>query len=134
VDEKERYDQGMIVRRAVLGDSYVERTLTNRTPFNAEFQKFITRYAWGEVWSDNTLPRHTRSLLTIALLAALNHTDELRLHLRAAIRNGVTRDEIKALLQHCAIYAGVPAANTAFHIAEEIFAEEQDESPDGQSE
>jgi 4-carboxymuconolactone decarboxylase len=124
VTEEERYEQGLEVRRAVLGDHYVDLTLANRTPFNDEFQRFITRYAWGDVWSDATLPRHTRSLVTVALLVALNHTDELRLHLRAALRNGATQDEIKALLQHCAIYAGVPAANTAFHIAEEVFAEQ----------
>lgn len=120
--EQERYEQGMRVRREVLGDEYVERTLANRTPFNEDFQQFITRYAWGEVWTGETLPRHTRSLVTVALLVALNREAELRMHLRAARRNGVTQDEIKDLLQHCAIYCGVPAANSAFHIAEEVFA------------
>jgi 4-carboxymuconolactone decarboxylase len=122
VTEHERYEQGMQTRREVLGDEYVERTLANRTPFNEDFQRFITRYAWGEVWAREGLPRHTRSLVTIALMVALNREDELRMHLRAALRNGVTQDEIKELLLHCAIYCGLPAANTAFHIAEEVFA------------
>jgi 4-carboxymuconolactone decarboxylase len=120
--EDEREEQGMLVRRAVLGDGYVERTLANRTPFNEDFQRFITRYAWGEVWSDETLPRHTRSLVTVALLVALGREQELRLHLQGARRNGVTADEVKALLLHCAIYCGVPAANSAFRIAGEVFA------------
>lgn len=120
--ERQRYEQGLRVRREVLGDEYVERALANRTPLNEDFQAFITRTAWGEVWADETLPRPTRSLLTIALLVALNRPDELRMHLRAAVRNGVSHDEIKALLLHCAIYCGVPAANAAFHLAEEVFA------------
>ena len=120
--EEERYEQGMRVRREVLGDDYVERTLANRTPFNEDFQHFITRYAWGEVWTRDGLPRRTRSLVTIALLVALGREDELRMHLRAAERNGVTQEEIKELLLHCSIYCGVPAANSAFHIAEEVFA------------
>lgn len=123
MDERERYDRGMTVRRAVLGDAHVERTLTRRTPFNEAFQELITRYAWGEIWTRPGLPRHTRSLMTVALMVALNRPDELRLHLRAALNNGVTRDEIKEALLHCAIYAGVPAANAAFHMAEELFAE-----------
>jgi 4-carboxymuconolactone decarboxylase len=120
--EHERYEQGLRVRREVLGDEYVARALANRTPLNEDFQDFITRTAWGEVWADDTLPRPTRSLVTIALLVALNRNDELRMHLRAAVRNGVTHDEIKALLLQCAIYCGVPAANAAFHLAEEVFA------------
>lgn len=121
--EEQHYEHGIEVRRAVLGDEYVEQTLANQTSFNEEFQRFLTRYAWGEVWGDATLSRHTRSLVTVAVLTALNHPDELRLHLRGALRNGVTPEEIKAVLLHCAIYAGVPAANTAFHIAEEVFTE-----------
>lgn len=123
MDERERYDRGMTVRRAVLGDAHVERTLTRRTPFNEEFQELITRYAWGEIWTRPGLARHTRSLLTIALMVALNRSDEFRLHVRAAFNNGVTRDEIKEVILHCAIYAGVPAANSAFHMAEEVFAQ-----------
>ena len=123
MDERERYDKGMAVRREVLGDTHVDRTLKNKTAFNGEFQDLITRYAWGEIWTRPGLPRHTRSLATLAVLVALNRADELRLHLRASVNNGVTRDEIKELLMQCAIYCGVPAANSAFHLAQEVFAE-----------
>jgi len=123
MDERERYDKGMAVRREVLGNAHVDRTLKNKTAFNGEFQDLITRYAWGEIWTRPGLPRHTRSLATLAMLVALNRADELRLHLRAAVNNGVTRDEIKELLMQCAIYCGVPAANSAFHLAQEVFAE-----------
>ena len=125
MDERERYESGLKVRRAVLGDAHVERSLTKRNDFITEFQDFITRYAWGEIWTRPGLPRHTRSLLTIGLMVALNRTDEFKLHVRAAFNNGVTRDEIKEVLMHCAIYAGVPAANSAFHMAEEVFAQMQ---------
>ncbi|MBU6483594.1 MAG: 4-carboxymuconolactone decarboxylase [Betaproteobacteria bacterium] len=123
MDETERYDRGMVVRRAVLGDAHVDRTLAKRNEFNADFQELITRYAWGEIWSRPELSRHTRSLLTLAMMVALNRGDELRLHLRGAFNNGVTQDEIKEVLLHCAIYAGVPAANSAYHMAEEVFAQ-----------
>lgn len=123
MDERDRYAAGMQVRRAVLGDAYVDRALANRTAFNEEFQDLVTRYAWGEAWTRPGLPRHTRSLLTVAMLVALNRPDELRLHLRGAVHNGVTREEIKEMLLHCAIYCGVPAANAAFHLAEEVFAQ-----------
>jgi 4-carboxymuconolactone decarboxylase len=123
MDETERYDRGMVVRRAVLGDAHVDRTLAKRNEFNTDFQELITRYAWGEIWSRPELSRHARSLLTIAMMVALNRGDELRLHLRGAFNNGVTQDEIKEVLLHCAIYAGVPAANSAYHIAEEVFAQ-----------
>lgn len=123
MDEQERYAQGMQVRRAVLGDAHVDRTLVNRSPFNEEFQEQITRHAWGEIWTRPGLPRHTRSLITIAMLIAMNREDELRMHLRAAANNGVTRDEIKELLMHSAIYCGVPAANATFHMAEAVFAQ-----------
>lgn len=123
MDEQERYESGLGVRRAVLGDAYVDDSLRKRTGFSEEFQEMITRYAWGEVWTRPGLPRHTRSLLTLAMLVALNRDDEFRLHVRAALNNGVTRDEIKELLLHCAIYCGVPAANTAFHSAAAVFAE-----------
>lgn len=122
MDEHERYDRGIEVRRAVLGDAHVDRALAARTDFNGEFQELISRYAWGEIWTRPGLPRHTRSLLTIGLMVALNRGDEFRLHVRAAFNNGVTRDEIREVLLHCAIYAGVPAANSAFHMAEEVFA------------
>lgn len=123
MDDEERYEDGMKVRRAVLGPEHVDRTLRNKSAFNQEFQDFITRYAWGEIWTRPGLPRHTRSLVTIAMMVALNRTEELRLHLRAAANNGVSKDEIKELLLQTAVYCGVPAANSAFHIAEEIFKE-----------
>jgi 4-carboxymuconolactone decarboxylase len=123
MDEQDRYDKGLGVRRAVLGDAHVDRSLARRNGFNEEFQALITRYAWGEIWTRPGLPRHTRSLLTIGLMVALNRTDEFKLHVRAAFNNGVTRDEIREVLLHCAIYAGVPAANSAFHLAEEVFAQ-----------
>ena len=122
MDERDRYSKGMEVRRAVLGDAHVDRSLTRRTPFNEEFQDLITRYAWGEIWTRPGLPRHTRSLITLGLLIALNRGEEFKLHVKAAFNNGVTRDEIKEVILHCAIYAGVPAANSAFHLAEEVFA------------
>jgi 4-carboxymuconolactone decarboxylase len=121
--EDERYEDGLTVRKAVLGDAHVERSLAKRNDFNSEFQALITRYAWGEIWTRPGLPRHTRSLLTIGLMVALNRTDEFKLHIRAAFNNGVTKDEIREVLLHCAIYAGVPAANSAFHQAEEVFAQ-----------
>jgi 4-carboxymuconolactone decarboxylase len=123
MDERERYEKGMSVRRAVLGDAHVDRTIKNRNAFNEDFQDLITRYAWGEIWDRPELPRHTRSLLTIAMLVALNRTEEFRMHVRAAFNNGVTRDEIKEVLLQTAIYCGVPAANSAFHAAAEVFKE-----------
>ena len=125
MDERERYEGGMKVRRAVLGDAHVDRSVASRNEFNTEFQELITRYAWGEIWTRPGLPRHTRSLLTIGLMVALNRSDEFKLHVRAAFNNGVTREEIREVLLHCAIYAGVPAANSAFHMAEEVFAQMQ---------
>ncbi|HKT96818.1 MAG TPA: 4-carboxymuconolactone decarboxylase [Paraburkholderia sp.] len=130
MNEDERYEAGMKVRRAVLGDAHVDRSIANRTEFTAEFQKLISRYAWGEIWTREGLPRHTRSLLTIAMMVALNRSEELALHLRAAKNNGVTRDEIKEVLLQTAIYCGVPAANSAFHLADHIFREE-DAPPSG---
>lgn len=113
----------MKVRRSVLGDKHVDRSLEKITPFNSEFQDLITRYAWGEIWTRPGLPRHTRSLITLAMMVALHRSEEFKLHIRAAFNNGVTRDEIKEVLLQTAIYCGVPAANSAFHTAEEIFAE-----------
>jgi len=123
MDDRERYDHGTTVRRAVLGDAHVDRSLNNANEFNRDFQDLITRYAWGEIWARPGLPRHSRSLITIAMLVALNRADELRMHIRAAFSNGVTRDEIKEVLLQSAIYCGVPAANAAFHAAETVFAE-----------
>lgn len=124
MDDQQRYEAGMKVRRAVLGDAHVDRSIENRTEVTEEFQNLITRYAWGEIWTRDGLPRHTRSLLTIAMMVALNRSEELALHLRAARDNGVTRDEIKEVLLQTAIYCGVPAANSAFHLADRIFKEQ----------
>ena len=129
MDERERHDKGMAVRRAVLGDAHVDRATAHKGAFNADFQELITRYAWGEVWTRPGLPRHTRSLLTMAMLVALNRGEEFRLHLRAAFNNGVTRDEVKEVLLQCAIYCGVPAANSAFHMAAEVFAQMEQGGP-----
>jgi 4-carboxymuconolactone decarboxylase len=123
MDDKQRHEQGMKVRRAVLGDEHVDRTIKNRNEFNADFQDFITRYAWGEIWSRPGLPRHTRSLITLALMVALNRPDELRMYLRAALNVGLKREEIQEVLLQTAIYCGVPAANSAFRLADEVFAE-----------
>jgi 4-carboxymuconolactone decarboxylase len=119
MDENDRHALGIRTRREVLGDAHVNKAEAAKTPFNAEFQDLLTRYAWGEVWTRPGLPRHTRSLLTIALMVALNRSEELQLHLRAAGNNGVTHEEIKEVLLQCAIYCGVPAANSAFHLAAE---------------
>ncbi|KVC92998.1 4-carboxymuconolactone decarboxylase [Burkholderia ubonensis] len=124
MDDQQRYEAGMKVRRAVLGDAHVDRSIESRTEVTEEFQNLITRYAWGEIWTRDGLPRHTRSLLTIAMMVALNRGEELALHLRAARNNGVTRDEIKEVLLQTAIYCGVPAANSAFHLADRIFKEQ----------
>ncbi len=123
MDDRERYEKGMAVRRAVLGDVHVDGSLNNRNSFNQEFQDLITRYAWGEIWTRPGLSRHARSLIVIATTVALNRTEEFRLHVRAALNNGVTREEIKEVLLQTAIYCGVPAANTAFHNAQAVFAE-----------
>jgi 4-carboxymuconolactone decarboxylase len=122
MDERERHAAGMTVRRAVLGDVHVNRAEGTKTDLNAEFQDLITRYAWGEIWTRPELPLHTRSLLTIGLMVALNRNDELRLHLRAAANNGVTPEEVREVLLHCAIYCGVPAANAAFVAAREVLS------------
>lgn len=125
MDERQRYEQGMKVRRAVLGDAHVDASLKNRNEFNEEFQDLITRYAWGEIWTRPGLPRQTRSMLTLAMMVALNRPDELRMHLRAAINNGVTREQIREVLLQTAIYCGVPAANSAFHLAQEVLEEQE---------
>jgi len=130
MDDRERYDKGMAVRRAVLGDAHVDRSIARRTPFNEEFQDLITRYAWGEIWTRPGLPRHSRSLITLALMIALNREEEFRMHVRAAFNNGVTQDEIKEVILQCAIYAGVPAANSAFHQAAQVFAEMEQAAKD----
>ena len=122
MDERKRYEQGMKVRRQVLGDTHVDKSLENRNKFNEEFQDLLTRYAWGEIWTRPGLPKQTRSLVTLAILVALNRNDEFRMHVRAALNNGVSQEQIKEVLLHSAIYCGVPAANTAFHVAQEVIA------------
>jgi len=122
VDERRRYARGLKVRRRVLGDEHVDRALRSRTALTADFQDLITRYAWGEIWTRPGLPRATRSLVTLAALVALDRPEELRLHLRAALRNGVTAREIAEVLLQMAVYCGVPAAHSAFGIAAEVLA------------
>lgn len=123
MDNAKRYKKGMKVRRAVLGGEHVDRAIASTTDFNREFQDFITRNAWGEIWTRPGLPRHTRSLLTLAMMVALNRGEEFALHVRGAFNNGVTRDQIKEVLLQSAIYCGVPAANSAFHVATRVFDE-----------
>ena len=117
-------DEGMRIRREVLGDEHVDAAIERTTPFTAEFQDLITRYAWGEIWSRPGLDRRTRSAITLTALTALGHHHELAMHVRAALRNGLTPDEIKEVLLQAAIYCGVPAANRAFAIAQEVLAGE----------
>ena len=119
----ESYDSGMRVRREVLGDNHVDRAIERTTEFTAAFQDFITRYAWGEIWTRPGLDRKTRSCITLTALVALGHLEELKLHVRAALRNGLTQDEIKEVLLHSAIYCGVPAANAAFAAAQSVLAD-----------
>jgi 4-carboxymuconolactone decarboxylase len=123
MDDRERHAAGMKVRREVLGAAHVDKAESAKTPFTEPFQDFITRYAWGEIWSRPGLPRHTRSLLTLSMMVALNRGDEFRMHVRAALNNKVSREEIQEVLLQSAIYCGLPAANAAFHIAQEVFAE-----------
>ena len=120
--EEERYAQGLSTRRAVLGDAHVDRAQAAKTAFTEPFQDLITRYAWGETWSRPGLPRHTRSLLTLAMMVALHHEEEFKLHVRAALTNGVTREEMQEVLLQASIYCGVPAANTAFRWASSALA------------
>jgi 4-carboxymuconolactone decarboxylase len=128
VDDEQRRSAGMQVRRAVLGDAYVDRTQAGTTEFTSDFQDFIARNAWGDVWSRPGIDRRTRSALTVALLAALGHDDELGMHVKAARRNGLTPDEISEVLLHVAVYAGVPAANTGFRVAQRAL-DEYDATP-----
>jgi 4-carboxymuconolactone decarboxylase len=115
--------EGMAVRREVLGDAHVDRAVAATTPFTAPFQDFITRYAWGEVWRRPGLDRRTRSAVTLAMLVALRAEDELAMHVRAALRNGLRQEEIGEVLLHAAVYAGVPAANAAFAVAQRVLDE-----------
>ena len=123
MDDAERTAQGMTVRREVLGDEHVDRAVAATTPLTEPFQDFITRYAWGDIWSRPGLSRAERSMITLSALVALRQEHELAMHLRAALRNGVTPDQIREVLLHTAVYAGVPAANRAFAIAREVLPE-----------
>jgi 4-carboxymuconolactone decarboxylase len=118
------HERGMEVRRAVLGDEHVDRVAARTTDFTADFQDLITRYAWGEIWTRPGLDRRTRSCITLTALVAGGHDQELAMHVRAALRNGLTPDEIKEVLLQTAIYCGVPAANSAFAVAQEVLVEE----------
>lgn len=118
-----RYETGARTRRAVLGDAHVDRSEKNRTAFDADFITLITESAWGSVWSRDTIPKRERSMITLALLAGLGHHEEFILHLKATRNTGATMADIQEVLLHVAIYAGVPAANTAFRIAKQVYAE-----------
>jgi 4-carboxymuconolactone decarboxylase len=122
-----RHEQGMRVRREVLGDEHVDRAIEGTTDLTRDFQDLITRYAWGDAWSRPGLDRRTRSCITLMALIALGREEELAMHLRAAIRNGLTREEISEVLLHSAIYCGVPAANGAFKVAQRVL-----DAPDGE--
>jgi 4-carboxymuconolactone decarboxylase len=121
--EDEQRQDGMVVRREVLGDEHDDRAVASTTEFTADFQDLITRYAWGEIWARPGLDRKTRSAITLTALVALNHHEELEMHVRAALRNGMTPAELKEVLLHAAIYCGVPAANRAFAIAQRVLEE-----------
>ena len=125
MDEKERYEKGLQTRREVLGNEHVQRAQAKLNEFNEPFQEFITRYAWGEIWQRPGLARRERSLITLAMLVALNREPEFRMHIRAAFNNGVTEEEIRELLIHAGIYCGLPAANAAIHVAEEVIMAEK---------
>lgn len=120
MQEAARFEAGLLTRRAVLGEAYVDQSLSRRTDFTREFQDIVTRHAWGEIWSRPGLDRHTRSLITVAMLIALNRPDELKLHLRGSLNNGVSAEELRELLMHSAVYCGVPAALSSFHLATEV--------------
>ncbi|RSM75141.1 4-carboxymuconolactone decarboxylase [Kibdelosporangium aridum] len=122
MNDEERYEQGMRVRREVLGDEHVDRAIARTDDVTQAFQDYITRNAWGDIWSRPGLPRRDRSLITVALLAALQHEGELAMHIRAALRNGVTKEEISEVLLQVGVYAGVPTANRAMAVAQEVLS------------
>lgn len=124
MDDEKKYEEGMEVRREVLGDAHVDRAISRTDDFTADFQDFITRYAWGEVWTRPGLDRRMRSAITLTAMVALGRTEEFEMHVRAARRNGLTVDEIKEVILHGAVYLGVPAANAAFASAQKVLAEE----------
>jgi 4-carboxymuconolactone decarboxylase len=123
MSDDEQYEQGIEVRRAVLGDAHVDGAIAETTEFTAPFQEFITRYAWGGAWSRDGLERKTRSVITLSVLTALGRENEIAMHVRAALRNGLTKEEIGEIFIHTAVYAGVPVANSAFAIAQRVLDE-----------
>ncbi|RCK52411.1 4-carboxymuconolactone decarboxylase [Thalassospira profundimaris] len=125
-----RFEQGMKTRRSVLGDPHVDRASANITELDDFFQQYITENVWGALWTNPALSRRERSIITIALMAALGHEEELAMHLRATVNTGASRDDIREALMHVAIYAGIPAGNTAFRIAKQVFAELDNQKPD----
>jgi len=132
----DRYDDGMRVRREVLGDAHVDRATAAAAgdPLTADFQRFITEYAWGTVWTRPGLDRRSRSMITLTALVARGHHEELAMHLRAALRNGLTREEIAEVLLQSAVYCGVPDANTAFRIAQQVLGADRAEDTDDEEE
>src|ERR1700736_3453139 len=126
MEESERYEKGLEIRREVLGNDHVDRAHAKVNEFNGPFQEFITRYAWGEIWGRSGLTRRERSLITLAMLVALNREAEFRMHVRAAFRNGVTVEELRELLLQSGVYCGLPAANAAMKAAEEVISETKD--------
>ncbi|MER7442509.1 4-carboxymuconolactone decarboxylase [Micromonospora avicenniae] len=124
MDDRDRHEAGMTVRRQVLGDAHVDRAIAGTDEFTADFQDLITRYAWGEIWTRPGLDRRTRSCVTLAVLATLHHDEELAMHVRAALRNGLTPEEVGEVLLQVGVYAGVPAANRAFKVARETLRQE----------
>ena len=129
--DEQRADLGMAVRREVLGDEHVDRAIAGTTPFTEPFQDFITRYAWGEIWSRPGLSRAERSMVTLSVLAALGREHELGMHVKAALRNGLTPDQLSEVLLHVGVYAGVPAANRAFTVAQQALREAASEPDPG---
>jgi 4-carboxymuconolactone decarboxylase len=127
MDDTERARQGMTVRREVLGDAHVDRAVAAATPFTEPFQDFITRFAWGDIWSRPGLTRAERSLVTLGVLTAMQHETELAMHVKAALRNGLTPEQIGEVILHVAVYAGVPVANRAFPVAQRAIAEAQED-------
>ena len=124
--DKKRFDEGLAVRRAVLGAEYVDKSIAGADDFNRAMQELVTEYCWGEIWTRPGLERKTRSLINLAMLTALNRPHEVKIHLRGALNNGVTKDEIKEVLLQTAIYCGVPAAIDSFRLAREVFAESEE--------
>lgn len=122
----DRFEAGLEVRREVLGTEYVDESINNATDFNRDLQKLVTEYCWGEVWTRPGLPRKTRSIINIAMITALNRPHELKVHIKGALRNGVTKEEIKEILLQTAIYCGVPAAIDSFRMAQEVFNSEKE--------